>query len=98
MSVPLLIENVPFDLNETAVWQLCEPYGQVVCIRLPLTPGGRSLGVAYVEVANEADAEQVCHQLHDISLQGCRLVVSILPMSNHFSSTLVRGLYRSLFP
>ena len=98
MSVPLLIENVLFDLDEIVVRHLSEPYGQVLCLRVPRTPGGRSFGVAYAELANEAGAEQVRRQLNNTSIQGYRLVVSSLPTSGHFSSTLVRGLYRSLFP
>ena len=52
MGVPLLIANVPFDLDEIAVRHLCGSCGQVLCIRVPRTPGGRSFGVAYVELAN----------------------------------------------
>ena len=77
--------------DEVAVRRLCEPYGQVLCIRVPRTPRRRSFGVAYVELASGADAEQVRRQLNNTSIQGYCLVVSSFPTSGHYSSTLVRG-------
>ena len=76
------------DLDEAGVLQFCTPHGEVVTLELPRTLGGRSIGVAYVEMARDARAEQLRRALHRMWMSDYRLVVTILPPSSRDYSTL----------
>jgi RNA recognition motif-containing protein len=73
----IFVGNLSFDSTEEAVRALFEPYGQVNSARIMTDrETGRSRGFAFVEMENDAEAEQAMQALNGYKMDGRALNVN----------------------
>jgi cold-inducible RNA-binding protein len=73
----IFVGNLNFNATEEAVRSLFERYGAVNSARIMTDrETGRSRGFAFVEMENEAEAEQAIHALNGYSMDGRALNVN----------------------
>jgi cold-inducible RNA-binding protein len=71
----LYLGNLPFDVDEQAITELCEPYGKVFFVKIVREfETRRSRGFGFVEVE---DADAVISALNESDFQGRTLRVSV---------------------
>jgi RNA recognition motif-containing protein len=73
----IFVGNLSYDSTEESVRALFEPYGVVNSARIMTDrETGRSRGFAFVEMANEAEAEQAIQALNGYKMEGRALNVN----------------------
>ena len=74
----LHLGNLPFQISEEALRDLCEGYGDVRQVRIALDrETGRARGFAFVELATEAQAQAAVEGLNQQTVDGRTLRVSL---------------------
>ena len=77
MSKKLYVGNIPYETNENDLQELFAEAGAVESVNVVRDrETGRARGVAFVEMATDADAQAAVSQLHDRSFGGRRLTVN----------------------
>ena len=77
MNRKLYVGNLPYQTTESDLEQLFAQAGQVDTVRVMRDQAtGRARGFAFVEMANEADAENAVNTLHDRDFGGRNLTVN----------------------
>jgi hypothetical protein len=77
MNRKLYVGNLPYQTTEQDLEQLFSQAGAVDTVRVMRDQAtGRARGVAFVEMASEADAEKAVNQLHDQDYGGRKLTVN----------------------
>lgn len=74
----LYLGNLSWSLGEDDIRQLCEPFGELVDVRLITEPrSGRSKGFAFVEFAEEEAANAALEELNEKEVDGRNLFVKV---------------------
>jgi len=77
MNRKLYVGNLPYQTTEQDLEELFSQAGAVDTVRVMRDQAtGRARGFAFVEMANEADAENAVNTLHDKSFGGRNLTVN----------------------
>jgi RNA recognition motif-containing protein len=77
MAKKLYVGNLPFSTSEAELQSLFDGLGAIDSMTLVRDPQtGQPRGFAFVEMANDADAEQAIQQLHGQSFGGRNLAVN----------------------
>ena len=71
----LFIANLPFDVNEEAIRECFDQWGQVSSVRLMLDPVNRSRGYGFVDMPNDDDALLAIQDLDGRDWDGRRVHV-----------------------
>lgn len=78
MNNKLFVGNLSFKLSEKELQDLFAQYGTVVSCAIPTDrETGRKRGFAFVEMANQAEAEAAIKGLNGKDLEGRQLAVSV---------------------
>ena len=74
----LYLGNLSWSLSEDDIRELCEPFGELVEVRLITEPrSGRSKGFAFVEFAEEEAATAALEELNEKEVDGRNLFVKV---------------------
>lgn len=74
----LYLGNLSWSLGEDDIRELCEPFGELVDVRLITEPrSGRSKGFAFVEFAEEDAAKAALEELNEKEVDGRNLFVKV---------------------
>lgn len=74
----LYLGNLSWSLGEDDIRELCEPFGELVDVRLITEPrSGRSKGFAFVEFAEEDAAKAALEELNEKEIDGRNLFVKV---------------------
>lgn len=77
MSRKLYVGNIPYDTNETDLQALFAEAGAVESVNVMRDrETGRARGFAFVEMANDADAQNAIAQLNERAFGGRKLTVN----------------------
>ena len=77
MSCKLYVGNLPYETNENDLEELFASAGQVASVNIMRDrETGRARGFAFVEMANEADAQNAIAQLNEHAFGGRTLTVN----------------------
>ncbi|NLX17724.1 MAG: RNA-binding protein [Desulfobulbus sp.] len=61
----LFIGSLPYNITESELSSLCEPFGEVVSVKLVVDHfSGRSKGFGFVEMANRSAGHRVMEELN----------------------------------
>ena len=73
----IYVGNLSFNTGETEIQQLFGALGTVDSVKLVRDQAtGRSRGFAFVEMANDTEANAACESLHEREFEGRRLTVN----------------------
>lgn len=74
----LYLGNLSWSLTEDDVRELCEPFGEIVSVKLITEPQtNRSKGFAFVEFADETVAAAAMEELNEKEVDGRNLFVKV---------------------
>lgn len=71
------ISGIPYKATEEQIRTLCEEFGVVVSVFIPLTRNGQSSGYAIVSYEREADGRRAIEKLDQTEWQGRQIFVEI---------------------
>lgn len=78
MNNKLFIGNLSFKTTQQGLQELFSEYGEVVSVAIPQDrETGRQRGFAFVEMANQADAEAAIKALNGRELDGRQIAVNV---------------------
>lgn len=73
----IFVGNLNFQTTEEQLQELFAPYGEVESVKIVTDKfSGRSRGFGFVEMPEQAQAEEAIKQLHDYSLNSRAIVVN----------------------
>jgi RNA recognition motif-containing protein len=77
MNTKLFVGNLPFRTTEAELEQLFRQAGEVVSVAIPTDrETGRKRGFAFVEMADDAQADAACKAFNGHQLDGREIVVN----------------------
>lgn len=78
MNNKLFVGNLSFKTTQQGLQDLFSEYGEVVSVAIPQDrETGRQRGFAFVEMANQADAEAAIKALNGRDLDGRQIAVNV---------------------
>ena len=78
MSVNIYVGNLAYSMTEESLQELFEQHGEVSSVKIITDrETGRSKGFGFVEMPENADAENAIQQLNDTEVQGRNIRVNV---------------------
>ncbi|MDY6935137.1 MAG: RNA-binding protein [Spirochaetota bacterium] len=78
MSVNIYVGNLAYSMTEESLQELFEQHGEVSSVKIITDrETGRSKGFGFVEMSENADAENAIQQLNDTEVQGRNIRVNV---------------------
>lgn len=86
-SSRLYVGSLHFNLTESDIKQVFEPFGDLEFVDLHKDPmTGRSKGYAFVQYKRAEDAKMALEQMEGFELAGRTVCVSVIPLPSHTST------------
>jgi cold-inducible RNA-binding protein len=88
----IYVGNLSFNTGEAELQQLFSNHGTVDSVKLVRDQAtGRSRGFAFVEMANDTEANAACESLHERDFEGRRLTVNEAKPQERSGGSYSRG-------